>query len=127
MRDLATGEIVQWADQLITEAAKVGGVYIEMTVSGTGVRFIGLSNNAEEIHRKYTLDPSTGEAIELYRNCARYITISGLITGPSPCEVLDVNDGFFGRVQARYEGTPVSTDVRLQQRRSADRLSITTI
>lgn len=110
VRDLATGEIVQWADQLITEAAGVGGVYIEITVSGTGIRFIGLSDNAEEIHRKYTVDPSTGEAIELYRNCTRYITISGLITGPSPCEVLDVNDGFFGRVQARYEGTPVSTD-----------------
>jgi hypothetical protein len=103
VRDMATGEITPRAKELITEAANVGGVYIEVTVSGTGIRFIGLSNNAEEIHRKYTLDPTTGEAIELYRNCARYITVSGLITDLPPCPVLDVVDGFFERLQARFD------------------------
>jgi len=88
---------------LITEAANVGGVYIEVTVSGTGVRFIGLSNDAEAIHRKYTLDPATGEAIELYRNCARYITISGLTADLPPCPVLDVVDGFFERLQFQLD------------------------
>jgi putative DNA primase/helicase len=103
VRDMAIGEITPWAKELIIEAANVGGVYIEVTVSGTGVRFIGLSNNAEEIHRKYTLNPATGEAIELYRNCARYITVSGLITDLPPCPVLDVADGFFERLQARFD------------------------
>ena len=48
VRDIATGEITPRARELIAEAANVGGVYMEVTVSGTGVRFIGLSNNAEE-------------------------------------------------------------------------------
>jgi hypothetical protein len=50
-----------------------------VTVSGTGVRFIGLSNNAAPVHRKFTLDSATGEAIELYRNCERYVTVSGFV------------------------------------------------
>jgi transposase len=61
------------------------------------------ANNAEEIHRKYTLDAATGEAIELYRNCTRYITVSGLTADLPPCPVLDVVDGFFERLQFRLD------------------------
>ncbi len=103
---MTTGEITPRAKELITEAANAGGVYIEVTVSGTGIRFIGLANNAGEIHRRYTLDQATGEAIELYRNCARYITISGLTADLPPCPVLDVVDGFFERLQARFDVSP---------------------
>jgi putative DNA primase/helicase len=102
---------MQWGDIHAATTANVGGFYIEITVSGTGVRFIGLSNNAEEVHRRYTLDPATGETIELYRNCARYITVSGLITDLPPCPVLDVVDGFFERLQARFDVPVQSREV----------------
>ena len=47
VRDMTTGEITPRGKELIAEAAKIIGLYREVTVSGTGVRFIGLSNNAE--------------------------------------------------------------------------------
>jgi predicted P-loop ATPase len=72
-RNPETGNIDPWAAELIAEA---NGAYVEITVSGAGLRIIG-TGNGPETHRKFTLDKQTGAGIELYRNTARYITISG--------------------------------------------------
>ena len=76
VRDAQTGELVGWAKRLCLETDQLG-LYREVTVSGCGLRFIGLSQG-DELHRKFTFNRKSGAGIELYRNCARYITISGL-------------------------------------------------
>jgi hypothetical protein len=76
IRDAATGRVLRWAEELFVEAANAG-CYIEWTVSGTGARIIGLSDG-DELHRKITVDRKSGCAVEFYRDCARYITVSGL-------------------------------------------------
>jgi primase-polymerase (primpol)-like protein len=76
VRDARTGDLVSWAKQLCVEADQLG-LYREVTVSGSGLRFIG-SALGNELHRKFTFNRKTGAGIELYRNTARYITISGL-------------------------------------------------
>src|SRR5215813_7791930 len=79
VRDAQTGELVGWAKRLCLEIDQLG-LYREVTVSGCGLRFIGLSRG-DELHRKFTFNRKSGAGIELYRNCARYITISGVQEG----------------------------------------------
>jgi hypothetical protein len=116
IRDAMTGEFTPRGKELIAETAKIIGLYREVTVSGTGVRFIGLSNNAAAVHRKFSLDPATGEAIELYRNCERYITISGFVADLPTCPVLAPRDDYFDKLLARFDSggsgnsAPVSFD-----------------
>jgi Protein of unknown function (DUF3631)/Primase C terminal 2 (PriCT-2) len=62
-----------WAWDLVRRAPK--NTYCEMTVSGTGLRLIGLGTN-DELHRKFPAGDGKG-SFELYRNTARYITVSG--------------------------------------------------
>ncbi len=77
IRDLLSGKVLYcWAEQDIVEALR-RGAYVEWTVSGTGARIIGIARG-NEIHRKFTFNRKTGAGVEIYRNCARYITISGL-------------------------------------------------
>jgi primase-polymerase (primpol)-like protein len=99
VRDPDTGELVGWAAALSAEA---DGAYREPTVSGGGLRLIGVARGPE-IHRKFTFDRATGAGVELYRNCARYITISGLQLGE--CSELPVIDGLLDTLFARYSGT----------------------
>src|SRR6516164_11551442 len=77
VRDAVTGELVDWAKALCDEADTLK-LYREVTVSGCGLRFIGLAAGGIELHRKFTLNRKSNAGIELYRNCARFITISGL-------------------------------------------------
>jgi hypothetical protein len=69
-RDPATGIIETWAEGLIQQCE---GAYSEVTVSGTGLRIIGRACGGR-VQRK--LNGSNGSAVELYRNCERYITVS---------------------------------------------------
>jgi hypothetical protein len=101
VRDAGTGELLDWAKQLCIIAAQVG-LYCEVTVSGTGLRFIGLAQSVNELHRKFTFDFGARSSIELYRNCARYITISGLQQGP--CEELGQIDAFLDDLLRRFDG-----------------------
>jgi primase-polymerase (primpol)-like protein len=103
VRNALTGELVGWAQKLCDEAAQLG-LYVEVTVSGGGLRFIGSSAQGDEIHRKFTFDRKSGAGVELYRNCARYITISGLQQGS--CEKLGSIDGYIDELVTRYDGGP---------------------
>jgi hypothetical protein len=103
VRDAQTGELIGWAERLCVEAAQLG-LYREVTVSGRGLRFIGLAQG-NELQRKFTFDRKSGAAIELYRNCARYITISGLQEGS--CEDLGQIGDYLDTLVARFDGQPV--------------------
>jgi hypothetical protein len=94
--DPETGMIDGWAQKLRTEA---NGAYCEITVSGRGLRVIGISNG-NKVHRKFTFNRETGAGLELYRNAARYITISGREIGS--CVKLPPFDDFVDTMFARY-------------------------
>jgi hypothetical protein len=106
VRDAQTGELIGWAERLCLEAESLG-LYREITVSGTGLRFIGLAQGSE-LHRKFIFNRKSGAGIELYRNCARYITISGLQEGS--CEDLGPIDDYLDTLLARFSGQPTSFD-----------------
>jgi predicted P-loop ATPase len=105
VRDAQTGELVEWARQLCVEADRLG-LYREVTVSGCGLRFIGLAEGAK-LHRKFTLDRNTNAGIELYRKCARYITISGLQQGF--CESLGTIDGYLEDLLGRFSSSSTTS------------------
>jgi primase-polymerase (primpol)-like protein len=90
------GKPIRWAEQLCAEAA---AAYQERTVSGAGLRIIG-TTSGPETHRKLTFDRKTGAGIELYRDTARYITVSGLET--SHCAALPPLDDLIDTLLARH-------------------------
>jgi hypothetical protein len=94
------GTVARWAEDLCSEA---NGAYREITVSGSGLRIIGTTSGGE-IHRKFTFDRKSGAGVELYRNTARYITVSGLEV--SECAALPSLDSFIDTVMARHSGGP---------------------
>ena len=102
-RDPVTGKILGWAIRLCVEAEQLG-LYREVTVSGCGLRFIGLSHQTAELHRRFSFHRTNGEGLELYRNCARFITISGLQEGQ--CETMGEIDGYLDELLARFDGQP---------------------
>jgi hypothetical protein len=106
VRDAQTGELLGWAKGMCHEAEQ-RGLYIEVTVSGRGLRFIGLSSG-DELHRKFTFNRNSGAGVELYRNCARYITISGLQQGS--CEELGSIGDYFDNLLARFNAPPPNTN-----------------
>jgi hypothetical protein len=103
--DRENGKLVPWAKRLQNEAL---GAYREITVSGRGLRILG-KVNGPETHRKFTFDRKTGAGIELYRNTARYITISGLEMG-GPCTELPPLDEFIDRLLQRHGQNPDGLD-----------------
>jgi hypothetical protein len=105
VRDAQTGELLGWAKGMCHEAEQ-RGLYIEVTVSGCGLRFIGLSSG-NELHRKFVFNRKNGAGVELYRNCARYITISGLQQGC--CEELGPIGDYFDDLLARFNAPPPNT------------------
>jgi hypothetical protein len=94
----AGAKLDPWAQDLHEEAT---GTYQEVTVSGGGLRIIG-TVNGPETHRKFTFDRKTGAGVELYRNTARYITVSGLQMGS--CAALPPLDGFIDALIVRFAG-----------------------
>jgi hypothetical protein len=82
-RNTDTGELHEWAQQLVDEV----GTYCEVTVSGTGLRLIGTGEGAE-LHRK--IDVVDGVSCEVYRNTARYIVVTGASLG-TPAPVINID------------------------------------
>jgi hypothetical protein len=91
--DQQTAKLDPWVEQLSKEA---GSAYQEITVSGGGLRIIG-KVSGPETHCKFPYDRKTGAGIELYRNTARYITISGSELG-GPCSELPPLDDFIDKL-----------------------------
>ena len=84
-RDPKTGMIDPWAQAIIDRARKEGA-YIEVTVSGTGMRVLGKSGGPE-LHRRWTVEGERdGAGVEVFRDTSRFITVSGREIGH--CEQL---------------------------------------
>src|SRR5262249_20473045 len=95
--DQESTKLEPWAEQLCGEA---NGAYQEITVSGGGLRIIGTASGPET-HRRFNFDRRAA-GIELYRNTARYITISGWQIGQ--CAELPPLDAFIDMLFARHSG-----------------------
>ena len=110
--DPDTGDriIAPWAQQLID---KVPHAYCEITVPGTGLRLIGLGEGAE-VHNAYK--EADGSGIELFRNTARYITVSGLEL--TKCSELPLLDDFLDGLHADREAKK-QADLEAEKRQAA--------
>jgi hypothetical protein len=96
--DTRTTKIDPWARALRNEA---NGAYCEVTVSGTGLRLIGTASE-QEMHRRFKIGSAQPDAeIELFRNTARFITVSGLVLKPL-VPTLSPLDAFIDAVFERY-------------------------
>jgi len=103
-RDPATRKLSGWAMRLCVEADRLG-LYREITVSGCGLRFIGLSHQSAELHKRFSW--GGGKGLELYRNCARFITISGLQEGQ--CETMGEIDDYLNELLMRFSEQPAAS------------------
>jgi hypothetical protein len=92
-RNPVTGKIDEWAKEIIKQA---NGAYVEATVSGTGLRIIGIAKG-DKIAKKASVGAG---AIELYRNNERYITISGSQIGN--CKELPNIDKLIDNLHKKY-------------------------
>ncbi len=98
-RDSETGEIDPWA-QTILDA--VPSAYREITVSGTGLRVLGIAAGPET-HRRFTVPGRKGAGIEVYRRATRFITVSGRELGH--CVELPNIDKLIDDIVGQYDVT----------------------
>jgi hypothetical protein len=71
-RDSVTGKLDPWADDLVRRC----GSYCEITPSGKGIRIIGRTSGPK-VQRKFPAPNANGVSVEFYRDCERFITVSG--------------------------------------------------
>lgn len=83
-RDPKTGAIAPEAMAIVERASS----YTEITVSGTGLRVVGIGTG-KPLQVKQKL-PDCGVEVESYRNCARYITVSGNVLPGAPVAMVDI-------------------------------------
>lgn len=98
-RDPETGRISDWAQELINEAHS----YKEITVSGRGLRIIGLARGPH-IHRKFPMQDSG--SLELYRKATRFIVVTGNECHRDLELELEDIDALFDKTLARFTPTP---------------------
>jgi hypothetical protein len=97
-RDPETGQVDAWAQEILDASP---AAYVEVTVSGTGLRIIGIATGGEQ-HKKFAISGARhGAAIEVYRKAVRYITVSGLEL--SHCTELPNIDQLIDDIVARHE------------------------
>ena len=97
--DAGTGEPDPWAKKWINAA---NGAYVERTPSGEGLRIIAGMGGTEKLHRKWPIKGARDRAaVEIYRNCERYITITGLQVGD--CKELGTANGLLERIKEQME------------------------
>jgi hypothetical protein len=105
-RDPQTSEIDAWAQTEIDAANS----YVEVTVSGTGLRILGIGSGGE-LHRKFKIPGTTnGAAIEVYRATNRYITITGAEISVG-AELIDI-DAVLDRIVERYTAPNTSISAK---------------
>jgi Protein of unknown function (DUF3987)/Primase C terminal 2 (PriCT-2) len=103
-RDPETGKVDDWAQEVLNAAASA---YREVTVSGSGLRIIGIAKGAAQ-HKKFAISGGRPDAaIEVYRRAVRYITISGLEI--SNCAELPNIDAVIDNIVARHDRAGDST------------------
>jgi Virulence-associated protein E-like domain len=91
-------EVDPWAKVLVEKA---NGAYIERTPSGEGLRIIGRGIGAK-LHRKWKIEGAReGAAVEVYRGCERYITVTGAQLGE--CKELGELD-LLDKIAAEHDG-----------------------
>jgi putative DNA primase/helicase len=83
-RDPDTGAIHPFATELIAKA----GSYVEITVSGTGLRIVGTAAG-EELHRNQPV--VDGVSLETYRRTNRYIVVTGNPLEGSPPAMANID------------------------------------
>ena len=79
-RNLATGAIIDWAQQFIDQAAAIP-TYVEITPSGVGLRIWGTVSALESLHTNKLLDAENEYRIELFRRTRKPLTVTGLQLG----------------------------------------------
>jgi hypothetical protein len=99
-RNPETGNVDAWA-QAILEAAP--NSYHEITVSGEGLRIIGIATGLGTHRRFIIANGREGAGVEVYRRATRYITVSGLEI--SRCAKLMNIDRLIDDIVARYNTT----------------------
>jgi primase-polymerase (primpol)-like protein len=70
-RDPVSGAIAAWAHGLIEEAQS----YVEITLSGTGLRILGYGRGNPPVHNK--IKAPEGGSCEIYRGAVRFISVTG--------------------------------------------------
>jgi hypothetical protein len=103
-RNPDSGQLTPWAQALVDKALDLGA-YVEVTVSGTGVRIIGIGED-DRVQRRWTINKDEG--IEAFRKCERFITVSGAEIGS--CAELPNIDALIDDVVATYDAKPKATN-----------------
>jgi uncharacterized protein DUF5906 len=101
-RNPETKQLTPWAQALVDRALALRA-YVEETVSGRGMRILGIGEGGQ-VHRKWVINKETDEGIEAFRSCARFITVSGLQVGS--CSALPNIDALVDEVIATYDAKP---------------------
>jgi hypothetical protein len=99
--DPATGKADASAKAWV-EAAN--GAYIERTPSGAGLRIVcGGGPDTAKLHRRWSIKgaPREKAQIEIYRNCERYITVTGAQIGD--CRKLGAADGLLEKIRTQLD------------------------
>src|SRR5262249_31709124 len=84
---------------------RASDAYIEVTVSGSGLRVVGTAVG-KPTHTRYKVVGHNGAGIELYRRAIRYITVSGLQVGNS--DTLPNIDALIDSLTAQHVGTTLA-------------------
>jgi hypothetical protein len=98
-RDPVTGAIAPEALAIVERAAS----YTEVTVSGTGLRIIGIGTG-DSVHRKQKI-PGSPVEVESYRKAERYIVVTGNPLPNTPTQLSDI-DAVIDAVVAELDGEP---------------------
>jgi hypothetical protein len=86
-----------------TIVASADGAYVEVTVSGAGLRILGLGTG-KPVHRKFAIrSERKGAAVEVYRKATRFITVSGAEI--SHCAGLTSIDALIDRLVGEHDAT----------------------
>jgi hypothetical protein len=83
-RDGTTGTVHGWAQRLVERC----GSYAEITPSRKGIRILGRGHGGK-VHRKFWV--ADGVSVEVYRDCARFIAVTGDQLSPALDQLADLH------------------------------------
>jgi hypothetical protein len=101
VRDVATGAVVQWAQDLVAKS----NTYAEISPSGKGLRIIGLAASGN-VQKQWSID--SGTKLEAYRHTHRYVTVTGLQILGTPQQLNNI-DAVVDEVYAEQEARRART------------------